>query len=242
MMVRRDAAGVRLLTRNGHDWTSRFPLIAEAAGALKVRSFLVDGEAVACDADGMPSFDRLRYRRQDGAMFLFAFDLLELNGQDRRREPLETRKATLASLLRKAGLGVQLNDHLEHEDGGLVIRHACKMGSPDCRSSAAGWIRRLCSPSCSRGPRWPFIGLHGAGSAEVLQLPVLVLAEDDGALWCPNASNKSAAVSSACRPKNPPGGHAARRAILWATCRTVGRATSASQARVSLIVVPDVVP
>jgi bifunctional non-homologous end joining protein LigD len=47
MMVRRDAAGVRLLTRNGVDWSARFPLILEAAGALQVRSFLLDGEAVA---------------------------------------------------------------------------------------------------------------------------------------------------------------------------------------------------
>src|SRR5262245_9423431 len=84
MMVRRDAAGVRLLSRNGHDWTERFPLIAEAAGALHVRSFLIDGEAVACGQDGMPNFDRLRYRRADGAVFLHAFDLIELNGQDLR--------------------------------------------------------------------------------------------------------------------------------------------------------------
>ena len=63
MMVRRDAAGVRLLTRNGHDWADRYPLIAEAAGALGVRSCLIDGEAVACDGDGMPEFDGLRYRR-----------------------------------------------------------------------------------------------------------------------------------------------------------------------------------
>jgi len=59
-----------LLTRNGHDWADRYPLIAEAAGALGVRSCLIDGEAVACDDDGMPSFDRLRYRRADGAVFL----------------------------------------------------------------------------------------------------------------------------------------------------------------------------
>src|SRR5215467_10498938 len=82
MMVRRDAAGVRLLTRNGRDWSARFPLIFEAAGALQVRSFLLDGEAVACDGDGMPVFDRLRYRRQDGRVVLYAFDLLEVNGQD----------------------------------------------------------------------------------------------------------------------------------------------------------------
>ena len=55
MMARRDAAGVRLLTRNGIDWTERFPLIAEAAGALGVRSFLIDARrshatATACQA------------------------------------------------------------------------------------------------------------------------------------------------------------------------------------------------
>src|SRR5262249_29664878 len=116
LMACRDAAGVRLLTRNGIDWTERYPQISEAAGVLKVRSFLIDGEAVACDGDGMPSFDRLRYRRGDGGVFLFAFDLLELEGRDLRREPLEVRKATLASVLRKGRPGLVLNEHLEHED------------------------------------------------------------------------------------------------------------------------------
>ena len=128
MMVRRDPAGIRLITRNGHDWSGRFPLIAEAANALKARSCLLDGEAVACDQDGLPSFERLRYGRGDGSVFLFAFDLLELNGDDLRREPLEVRKATLASLLAKAASGLRLNEHLEHDDGELVFRHACKMG------------------------------------------------------------------------------------------------------------------
>jgi bifunctional non-homologous end joining protein LigD len=128
LMVRRDPAGIRLITRNGHDWSGRFPLIAEAAGALRARSFLIDGEAVACDGDGMPSFDRLRYRRADGHVFLFAFDLIELNGKDLRREPLELRKATLTSVLAKAGPGLRLNEHLEHDDGEAVFRHACQLG------------------------------------------------------------------------------------------------------------------
>jgi bifunctional non-homologous end joining protein LigD len=81
MMVRREAVGVRLLTRRGNDWTQRYPLIATAVGALRVRSCLIDGEAVACGDDGLPTFDRLRYRRDDGSVFLFAFDLLELDGQ-----------------------------------------------------------------------------------------------------------------------------------------------------------------
>jgi bifunctional non-homologous end joining protein LigD len=128
MMVRRDAAGVRLLTRNGHDWADRYPLIAAAAGALGVRSCLIDGEAVACDGDGMPSFDRLRYRRADGAVFLFAFDLIELNGQDLRREPIESRKRELGKLLRwSVQVGLQLNEHIA-EPGDVVFRHACKMG------------------------------------------------------------------------------------------------------------------
>jgi len=116
-----------LLTRNGIDWSARFPLIFEAAGALQVRSFLLDGEAVACDGDGMPVFDRLRYRRQDGRVFLYAFDLLELNGQDLRREPIEIRKRQLATLLRAARVGLQLNEHIS-EPGDVVFRHACKMG------------------------------------------------------------------------------------------------------------------
>jgi bifunctional non-homologous end joining protein LigD len=61
-------------------------------------------------------------------VFLFAFDLLELNGDDLRREPLEVRKATLASVLAKAGSGLRLNEHMAHDDGELVFRHACKLG------------------------------------------------------------------------------------------------------------------
>jgi bifunctional non-homologous end joining protein LigD len=98
MMARRDQFGIRLLTRNGHDWALRYPAIVRAVDALRVRSCLIDGEAVACDENGLAVFERLRYRRDDRSVFLFTFDLLELDGQDLRREPLETRKATLASL------------------------------------------------------------------------------------------------------------------------------------------------
>jgi ATP-dependent DNA ligase len=49
----------------GNDLTWRFPLIVEALVALRSRSVIIDGEAVACNKDGMPDFDRLRYRRDD---------------------------------------------------------------------------------------------------------------------------------------------------------------------------------
>ena len=60
-------------------------------------------------------------------MFLYAFDLIELNGDDLRRDPLQVRKATLASTLAKARHGIRFNDHIE-SDGPTVFGHACKMG------------------------------------------------------------------------------------------------------------------
>jgi bifunctional non-homologous end joining protein LigD len=61
-------------------------------------------------------------------VFLYAFDLIELNRDDLRRDPLEVRKATLASVLAKAGPGLRLNEHLEHDDAEVVVRHACELG------------------------------------------------------------------------------------------------------------------
>jgi ATP-dependent DNA ligase len=73
------------LTRNGHDWSSRYPLIVEAVDRLKVRSCLIDGEAVACDENGLAVFERLRLKPSGKHVFLYAFDLLELDGQDPSR-------------------------------------------------------------------------------------------------------------------------------------------------------------
>jgi bifunctional non-homologous end joining protein LigD len=80
-----------------------------------------------CDDDGLSVFDRLRRRCEDQHMFLYAFDLIELDGQDLRGEPLEQRKAALAKLLRKVMSGLVLNEHLAHP-GEVVFHHACAMG------------------------------------------------------------------------------------------------------------------
>ena len=70
---------------------ARYPLVVEAVKHLKVRSCLIDGEVVCCDEQGMTSFQLLRHRRNEPQAFLYAFDLLELNGTDLRREPIEVR-------------------------------------------------------------------------------------------------------------------------------------------------------
>src|SRR6516165_8741902 len=60
----------------------------------------------------------------DDSTFLYAFDLIELNGDDLRCDPLEVRKATLRSTLAKAGLGLRFNEHMKG-DGPTVTAHAC---------------------------------------------------------------------------------------------------------------------
>ena len=128
VIARKDGKRVKLYSRPGNDLTYRFPLIVEALGKLRSRSCIIDGEAVACGEDGIACFDRIRYRRHDASVFLYAFDLIELDGEDMRRDPLAVRKATLASLLRRAAPGLRFNEHLDQEDGPLVFAHACKMG------------------------------------------------------------------------------------------------------------------
>ena len=127
VIARKDENHVRLYSRPGNDFTWRFPLIVQALASLRPRSCVIDGE-VSCGQDGVASFDRLRYRRDDANVFLYAFDLIELDGDNLRREPLEVRKATLASVLAKASRGIRFNDHIQYDDGEIVFRHACKMG------------------------------------------------------------------------------------------------------------------
>jgi ATP dependent DNA ligase domain len=100
VVARKDGDRMRLYSRPGNDLTYRFSLIVGTLVRLRSRSCIIDGEAVACGDDGVPSFDRIRYRRHDASVFPYAFDLIELNGDNLRREPLAVRKATLASLLR----------------------------------------------------------------------------------------------------------------------------------------------
>ena len=154
ILARRDRTGVRLITRNGNDFTSRFPFIAMAVSKLSVRSCLIDGEAIVCDENGLAVFELIRRHDAGERAVLSAFDLLELNGKDLRRRPIETRKALLAKLLRErqrfegSHLSLVLNEHYE-EDGAIVFREACKLGCEGIVSKRLGSIYRR-----GRSPLW----------------------------------------------------------------------------------------
>jgi bifunctional non-homologous end joining protein LigD len=99
---------------------------------------------VACDDNGVASFELVRHQRANGSVFLYAFDLIELNGDDLRRDPLEVRKATLRSMLAKAGLGLRFNEHIEG-DGPTV----CRLGLEGIVSK-----RKNSSYRFGRSPDW----------------------------------------------------------------------------------------
>ncbi len=148
IMARRDGAGVRLFTRNGHDFTARFPLAVAALAALPGRSFLIDGEAICTDDKGLAVFELIRRSRNGRAAVLCAFDLIELDGADLRRAPIEHRKHKLAKLVRTPHPGIVLNEHYDG-DGEIVFEHACKLG---CEGIVS---KRIGSPYRSgRSPHW----------------------------------------------------------------------------------------
>ena len=103
LQVRRDGDTVRLFTRRGYDWSGRYPSIAVTATLLRARSFTLDGEAVVCGPDGVGLFDALHRRGTVTEAMLYAFDLLEVDGDDLRALPLVDRKKRLASCWAGAG-------------------------------------------------------------------------------------------------------------------------------------------
>ena len=104
---------------------------------LPVRSCLIDGEAVVCNESGLAVFDLIRGYRHDAAAVLCAFDLLELDGEDLRRTPIEERKHILAKLLSQPHEGIALNEHYTGE-GAIIFKHACALGCEGIVSKRLG--------------------------------------------------------------------------------------------------------
>jgi bifunctional non-homologous end joining protein LigD len=148
IMARRGGAGVRLFTRNGNDFAARFPLVVAALAALPAHSFLIDGEAIVTNDDGLAVFDLIRRQRHGGDAVLCAFDLIELEGEDLRRAPIEHRKQKLSRLVRTPHPGIVLNEHYDG-DGDIVFEHACKLGCEGIVSKRLGSAYRA-----GRSPHW----------------------------------------------------------------------------------------
>ena len=132
MLCHLDRGEVRFWSRNGKDWTSKFPNLSEAARTIPAETAIIDGEVVIFDHDGRSNFQKLQHAlgSSGAAKFCFqAFDLIYLDGLDLVRVTLEARKRLLRTLFSSLSASgpLRFSDHLEG-NGALFFEHACKTG------------------------------------------------------------------------------------------------------------------
>ncbi len=150
---------MRLYSRNANDWTTRLPAIAATAEQIRAKSFTLDGEAVVVGPDGLSQFDVLRRRDAARSAILYAFDLIEHDGEDLRDLPFLDRKAALARLLWDTEAGIVLNEHVAG-DGPTVFEHACRLG-------AEGIISKRADGTYRSGPCAVWIKIRNPASIAV---------------------------------------------------------------------------
>ena len=145
----------RAYTRSGLDWSDRFADIVTAAAKLKVGSALIDGEAVVLDGDGRSSFQALQgaLKGAPGTIDYYAFDLLELDGEDLTKLPLTERKQKLEHILPKASSRIRYSEHIVG-NGEKLLNQFCAAGLEGVISKLAtakyvgsrsgGWLKTKC--------------------------------------------------------------------------------------------------
>lgn len=155
LLAFKDAGAVRLVSRNGQDWTDRLPRLAKTIAALGCRTALLDGELVALRPDGVSDFKRLQQALSDGKdarLIYYAFDLLHLDGWNLRDCRLEDRKAILAGLSDWQG-ALRYSDHMDGANAAMR-RNACGLGlegivckradSPYRAGRGRDWVKLKC--------------------------------------------------------------------------------------------------
>jgi len=127
-----DRTGVRLISRNGNDWTHQFPEIAAAARKLQVADALIDGEIAMLMPDGRSSFEALQQAiagtTSRAPLVYIVFDLLRVNGASTIDLPLQERKARLQSIVGGGKRGrIRFAEHVVGH-GDLLLEHAARLG------------------------------------------------------------------------------------------------------------------
>jgi bifunctional non-homologous end joining protein LigD len=151
-----DHGEVELLSRRFNDWTEQFPTVVEAVSHLEAKRAVLDGEVAVVMPDGRTSFQALQnsFGKRDNKVAYFIFDLLELDGEDIAKLPLEKRKDRLAKLIGKKQDGViRYSDHVIGQ-GGDFFKLACKRGlegiiskrrdKPYLPGRGASWVKTKC--------------------------------------------------------------------------------------------------
>jgi bifunctional non-homologous end joining protein LigD len=154
IMARLEEGEVRLVSRNGKDWTKEFPQVARAVGRLPAGTVLLDGEVAAVLPSGATSFQALQQRAAGKTpLVYFVFDLLHLDGWDLRGVRLDRRKDALRRLLEMAPPALCFSDHVRGQGRAFFekAREAALEGVVSKRADApyrAGrggdWLKAKC--------------------------------------------------------------------------------------------------
>ena len=193
VMARIENGDVKLLTRNGHDWTHKLPRQAEALAALGLESAWLDGEMVVANDQGVPDFQALQNAFEAGSsgkIAYYLFDMPYLNGMDLRKVPVQERRAALAAVLEpNESPLLRFSDAFE-ETPEALLNSACQMqmegligkriGSAYVSRRSNDWIKLKCKNrqefvvvgfSDPKGARSAFgallLGLHDADSGQL---------------------------------------------------------------------------
>ena len=153
LLARKDAGRVALWSRHATDLTDGFPRIAEAVRSLPADDVLLDGEAVVFRPDGHTDFAALRTKRGADDAQMVVFDLLHIDGEDRRKLPLEVRRAELDALV--AGINAIMFSEAIEAEGAVVFAKACEMGLEGIVSKRLGgayWSGRVRNWVKSKNP------------------------------------------------------------------------------------------
>ncbi len=149
---------MRIITRNGLDWTARLPALAKAVAAMAPERLMLDGELVALDKAGLSSFSRLQEAfagKRTGTLVYYVFDLLHRDGADLRPRPLSERRAALEEVLRDVPEDgpLRYSEHLS-SDTARVRKEACAVGlegivckrldAPYRPGRGADWLKVKC--------------------------------------------------------------------------------------------------
>jgi DNA ligase D-like protein (predicted ligase) len=150
-----ESGRARVFTRNGFDWSDRYPAIVRAASKLRCESAIIDGEAIVQDEHGISDFEAIQsaMRWSPQRLMLYAFDLIALDGEDLRFLPLEERRERLRTLIARSVPAIQFTEEFigdgaaffkacaQHGMEGIVSKH---LDSPYRSGRSTTWLKTKC--------------------------------------------------------------------------------------------------
>ncbi len=181
--------GVKIRTRNGHDWTDKFRTLTPALSRLPCKSALIDGEIAVADKEGHTDFGALQDALSSGkgGFGYYVFDLLELDGKDLRKKPLTARKAALKKLTAGSKWPLFYSDHIAG-DGDRAFAHACDLKLEGIISKQAeapyksGRTKSWLKSKCGMEQEFVIIGWRPSSKAGRPFSSLLLAVRDEGEL------------------------------------------------------------